>query len=293
MSAWDAVETAVREAVGNDFTIHAYAPVGGGCINDAYRVTGAGEVFFVKLNRASQARMFADEAAGLAELRQGHRLRIPEPVCHGCADGRAFLVTEYVDMQPLNAAAMAQLGEGLAELHGIVRDRFGWDRDNVIGSTPQRNARNADWVEFWRENRLGFQLDLAAGDGARELAYAGDRLLTRLDELLADHRPEASLVHGDLWGGNVAMDAGGRPVLFDPAVYYGDRETDIAMTELFGGFSPLFFEAYHGAWPLEAGYRETRRELYQLYHLLNHHHLFGGHYGDEALACIRRLLACL
>ncbi len=111
-----------------------------------------------------------------------------------------------------------------------------------------------------------------------------------LDELLGGHRPEASLVHGDLWGGNAAMDEGGRPVLFDPAVYYGDRETDLAMTELFGGFSPLFFEAYHGAWPLDPGYRERRRDLYQLYHLLNHDHLFGGHYGRECLRTMERLI---
>lgn len=291
MTIWPVIENAIREALGNAFFIRSHTPVAGGCINNAYCITDRHERLFVKLNRADKAVAFASEAAALDELRQGHRLRIPAPVCHGRFGDAAYLVCEYIDMQPLHADAMAQLGEGLAEMHGIVRNRFGWWRDNVIGSTTQRNTQTPNWLEFWRENRLGYQLELAAADGAQSLARAGDRLLTRLDDLLTSHQPEASLVHGDLWGGNVGMDRAGRPVLFDPAVYYGDRETDIAMTELFGGFSPLFFEAYQGAWPLDRQYRELRRPLYQLYHLLNHHHLFGGHYATEAKQVIDALLA--
>lgn len=293
MSPWDAIEAEVRRVAGNSFSIQAYTPVGGGSINDTYRVDGAGARYFVKLNRADLAPMFAAEAAALRELDMAHALRIPAPLCSGIAAGRAYLVMEYIELQPLDGEAMAALGEGLAELHGITRVRHGWDRDNHIGSTPQRNTGTADWVEFWRENRLGYQLERAAAEDAplaRELSKTGDMLLTRLDQLLAGHTPEASLLHGDLWGGNAAMDDQGRPVLFDPALYYGDRETDLAMSELFGGFSPLFFEAYSGAWPLQEGYREHRRDLYQLYHLLNHYNLFGGHYGEESLRCIHRLL---
>ncbi len=295
MTPWDAIEEEVRHTAGNRFRILSYTPVGGGSINDVYRVEGSDSQYFVKLNRADLAPMFAAEAAALRELGMVNALRVPAPLCSGIAAGRAYLVMEFIDLQPLGPDAMAALGEGLAELHGISRARYGWERDNNIGSTPQRNATTGNWVEFWRENRLGYQLELAGACGdqalAQALAKSGNQLLTQLDSLLADHQPEASLLHGDLWGGNAAMDNQGRPVLFDPALYYGDRETDLAMSELFGGFSPLFFEAYNGAWPLPDGYRARRRELYQLYHLLNHFNLFGEHYGEESLRLIRRLLA--
>lgn len=288
---WQAIEADIRAAAGTGFRLEERRPVGGGCIDQAFRVRGGGQDYFVKLGRSDQDEAFAAEAAGLAELGQANGLRVPQPVARGGADGRAYLVVEHVELRPLDANAMAALGEGLVELHGIVAPRFGWERDNRIGATPQRNALTGNWMEFWRENRLGYQLELAAGRGDHRLARAGERLLTRLPALLAGHRPEASLLHGDLWGGNAAMDEAGRPVIFDPATYHGDRETDLAMTELFGGFSPLFYEAYHGAWPLDPGYREVRRDLYQLYHLLNHDALFGGHYGAESLRVIERLLA--
>lgn len=294
MTPWDVIEQDIRRSDGNHFSIVSYTPMGGG-INDVYRVQGASRQYFVKLNRADRAPMFAAEAAALNELAMVNSLRVPTPLCSGIAAGRAYLVMEFIELQPLDSEAMVSLGEGLAELHGITRTRYGWERDNSIGSTWQRNATTGTWVEFWRENRLGYQLELAGASGnqtlSHDLAKSGDQLLTRLDTLLAEHQPEASLLHGDLWGGNVAMDSQGRPVLFDPALYYGDRETDLAMTELFGGFSPLFFEAYSGAWPLPDGYRSRRRELYQLYHLLNHFNLFGGHYGEESLRLIRRILS--
>lgn len=292
MPPWPEIEAAIRAAVGDGFRIRRIRPVAGGCIHDAVCLSGNGERFFVKRNRADCLERFAAEAAGLEELRAGHGLRVPAPVTHGLAGDEAFLVLEYLDLYPLTGEAMAGLGEGLADLHGIVRDRFGWSRDNAIGATLQRNAPHGDWTEFWRENRLGYQLEAAAGRDSA-LARLGEPLIAGLDRLLAGHHPEPSLVHGDLWAGNVAMDADGTPVLFDPAVYYGDRETDLAMSELFGGFSPLFFEAYQGAWPLEDGYREVRRDLYQLYHLLNHFNLFGGHYGDDARRCIERLRTLL
>lgn len=289
---WPRIEAAIREAAGGAFRIRRIEPVAGGCIHGAVCLSGEGGRFFVKRNRAGFRDRFAAEAAGLDELRAAHGLRVPAAVAHGVAGDEAFLVLEYLDLHPLTGDAMAALGEGLAELHGIVRDRFGWSRDNAIGATPQRNAPHGDWAEFWRENRLGYQLERAA-ERDPALARWGEPLLAGLDRLLAGHRPEASLLHGDLWAGNAAMDAEGTPVLFDPAVYYGDRETDLAMSELFGGFSPLFFAAYQGAWPLETGYREIRRDLYQLYHLLNHFNLFGGHYGGDARRCIERLRGSL
>lgn len=287
----DAIETAIRDAVGSHFRVIDWTPVAGGSIDEAYRVRGPADDYFVKLSRSDHGAGFAAEAEGLEVLGQAHGLRVPQPMVHGQAAGRAFLVVEHIDLQPLTANAPAILGEAVAELHGIVADTYGWHRDNRIGATPQRNARTGDWALFWRENRLGYQLELAAGRGNHELARAGERLMGRLPALLADHHPEASLVHGDLWGGNAAMDQAGRPVVFDPAAYHGDRETDLAMAELFGGFSPLFFEAYQGAWPIDPGYREWRRDLYQLYHLLNHDALFGGHYADESQQMIQRLLS--
>lgn len=285
---WPQIEAAIRAAAGDAFRIRRIRPVSGAGAHAAVCVSGAGERFFVKRDGAGHRDGFAAEAAALDELRAGHGLRIPVPVAHGTAGDKAYLVLEYIDMRPMAGKSMARLGEGLAELHGVVRDTFGWERDNTIGGTPQRNAPHGDWAEFWRENRLGYQLERVAGRDPA-LARAAEPLVTGLDRLLGGHRPEASLVHGDFWAGNVAMDGQGVPVLFGPAVYYGDRETDLAMGELFGGFSPLFFEAYQGAWPLEPGYREVRRDLYQLYHLLNHFNLFGGHYGGDARRCIQRL----
>lgn len=290
MSDWQAIDAAIAGATGTRFAANARTRAGGGSINAAYRVTGAGARYFVKINRADRVGMFAAEAAGLAELRQAVGVRVPRPITHGVAGEDAFLVLENIDLQRPSRAALTRLGEALADLHGIVATRYGWDRDNTIGTSLQTNAWHPDWREFWRENRLAAMLDALAPDHP-ELARDGDALLAVLDTLLKEHAPEPSLVHGDLWGGNVAMDERGTPVLFDPAVYYGDRETDLAMAELFGGFSPLFFEAYWGAWPMNAGYRRVRRPLYQLYHLLNHARLFGGHYVAESRRVMRMLCA--
>lgn len=290
MNDWSAIEAAIGAAQGSAFRIDERHVVTGGDINRAYVVAGGRRRFFVKINRVDRRAMFEAEAAGLAELAAATGLRVPAPVTAGSAEAATFLVLEYIALRRPTRAAMAALGEGLAELHGIVAARHGWERDNTLGPNPQHNAPHADWQEFWRENRLAVMLD-ALAPGYPELAREGDRLLARLPDLLAGHHPEPSLLHGDLWGGNAGMDEAGRPVIFDPAVYYGDRETDLAMTELFGGFTPEFFEAYWGAWPPMPGYREIRRPLYQLYHLLNHVRLFDGGYVTQARRVIRLLLS--
>ena len=290
MIDWEGIDAAIARTTGRRFASGHRTRVGGGSINSAYRLGDARQRFFLKLNRADRHAMFEAEAAGLAELGQAVGLRVPRVITHGTVGSHAFLVLEYIALQPLAPAAMTRLGEALADMHGIVAARYGWDRDNTIGSSAQPNARHPHWLEFWRENRLAAMLDALAPIHPG-LGRDGDALLAVLDELLAGHRPEPSLVHGDLWGGNVAMDEAGTPVLYDPAVYYGDRETDLAMAELFGGFSPLFFEAYWGAWPMSPGYRYVRRPLYQLYHLLNHARLFGGHYVAESRRVMQSLLA--
>ncbi len=291
MIDWAGIAAAIGRARGQVFCIEACTAIAGGSINDVFLLEGGGARYFVKVGEGADGDVFAAEAAGLAELAAAVGLRVPAPVTSGMA-GRAFLVLEYIELQPLSGGAATRLGEALADMHGIVRSRYGWHRDNTIGDTPQHNAWHPQWQEFWRENRLAALLDRLA-PSEPSLARLGEALLGALPDLLAGHRPEASLVHGDLWRGNVAMDGHGVPVLFDPAVYYGDRETDLAMAELFGGFSPLFFEAYWGAWPMAAGYRTIRRPLYQLYHLLNHALLFGAHYGRESERVMRELLARL
>src|SRR6267142_2455054 len=188
-------------------------------------------------------------------------------------------------------AMFAAEAAGLAALHAVTAPRFGWVRDNTIGRTPQANAASDDWAEFFRERRLRPQLELTKAHGVAELlATPGERRRESVHGLLAGHRPAASLLHGDLWGGNWLASASGEPVLIDPAVYYGDRETDLAMTRLFGGFGERFYQAYQAAAPL-APAAQARCELYNLYHVLNHANLFGGGYAGQARDMIEHLLA--
>lgn len=176
-------------------------------------------------------------------------------------------------------------------LHRVCARAFGWSRTNTIGPTPQCNAWMPDWAEFFVQQRLAPQLALAKRRGEdRELIDAGQALCDQVPVLFSSYRPVPSLLHGDLWGGNWGVDRSQRPIVFDPAVYYGDRETDLAMTRLFGGFGPAFYTAYQAAWPLDPA-AGTRRTLYNLYHVLNHAHLFGGGYAAQALAMMRTLLA--
>jgi fructosamine-3-kinase len=233
--------------------------------------------------------MFAAEAEGLDELAASGTIRVPRPICHGVADGQAYLVLEALELG--GSGAMEAFGAQLAAMHRHTGERFGWHRDNTIGSTLQPNDRESDWVTFWRARRLGFQLEQAAGNGcSRALLSGGEELMERLPALFTDYRPAPSLLHGDLWGGNYAVTSGGEPVIFDPAVYYGDREADLAMTELFGGFGTRFYAAYNAAWPLDPGY-PVRKTLYNLYHVLNHFNMFGGGYAGQAESMVGRLLA--
>jgi fructosamine-3-kinase len=187
------------------------------------------------------------------------------------------------------AGCEAALGEQLALQHRHQAAEYGWSRDNTIGSTPQLNGWSQDWLTFFRERRLRCQLQLAASKGAAVLLLRGEMLLERLDGLFDGYRPVPSLLHGDLWGGNWAVDERGQPVIFDPATYYGDREADLAMTRLFGGFGIDFYRAYEANWPLHPGVRR-RTVLYNLYHVLNHFNLFGGGYLAQAMSMMDSLL---
>jgi len=286
---WKKIETEIGAARSEDFRLESYAPVGGGCINSGFHIQGGGRHYFVKLNNAGKAGMFEAEAEGLAEIAGTNTVRAPTPVCRGETGAYAWLVMEFISLSGTGGGNA--LGHKLAMMHRHTQPAFGWRRDNTIGATLQQNDWTKDWIEFYREQRLRFQLGLAAHNGySGSLQRKGECLLDRLASFFDGYRPRASLLHGDLWSGNRGTDAQGEPVIYDPAVYYGDREADIAMTELFGGFGREFYAAYRDAWPLDAGY-DVRKTLYNLYHILNHANLFGGGYAGQAESMMDRLLA--
>jgi fructosamine-3-kinase len=290
----DSLVAVVGRALGADLRAHALRPVSGGSAGECYRCVAAnGGTAFLKVASAAEQAMLEAEAAGLAELHAANAVRVPAVLGCGAADSRAWLALEWISFAPATAASQALLGEQLARQHRVSAAAFGWSRDNTIGRTPQCNRWSGDWVGFLKEVRLRYQLELADRNGFRgRLQDRGAALLERMHEFFASYRPPPALLHGDLWGGNWATDEGGFPVIFDPAVYFGDREADLAMTRLFGGFGAEFYAAYEASWPLDEGAR-ARLDLYNLYHVLNHLNLFGSGYLARSLALIERLLASL
>ncbi len=287
---WSAIIQHIEAAIGQSFKLLKAEPVSGGDINATYRLQAEERSFFVKLNRPERLAMFEAEAAGLKALSQTQTLRVPQFIVCGQSADHAFLVLEYIALTRLNSRSEQLLGQQLAQLHRQAQNYFGWYRDNTIGSTVQLNGRYQDWLSFWSEQRLEQQLALAAAHGyGGRLQAQGEKLCANLAPLFSGYSPQPALVHGDLWGGNVAADEQGNPVIYDPACYFGDRETDLAMTELFGGFSPAFYQAYQEAYPLEPGY-DHRKTLYNLYHILNHLNLFGRGYLHQAETMIDRCL---
>lgn len=266
-------------------------PVAGGCIHAAWRLDTAAGRFFLKSSDAARAPMLEAEQDGLQALAAAQCVRVPQALGSGVHAGRAWLLLEWIQLGPLTESAARDLGAALAQLHQAPQQAFGWRRDNFIGATPQSNPQSRDWAMFWRQQRLAFQLRLAARGAVleRRVLERGERLCEMLPALFSGHEVRPSLLHGDLWGGNAGCDERGRPVIFDPAVYCGDRETDLAMTELFGGFPEGFHAAYREQAPLPSGHAQ-RRLLYQLYHVLNHANLFGGGYAAQAGRMINQLL---
>jgi fructosamine-3-kinase len=289
MDIWQHIEQQIEQATGSSFRIDNNNSVGGGCINSAFRIEHKGRSYFIKTNDARYAYMFAAEAEALREMASSNTLRVPEPVCYGECGNQCYVVMEYLELG--GSADMVAFGRQFAAMHKVTADRFGWHIDNTIGSTPQPNTPTDNWIEFWREQRLGFQLQTAARNGyGGELQRLGERLLAAMPALFVNHEPQPSMLHGDLWGGNYGALRDGTPVIFDPAFYYGDREADLAMTTLFGGFGGQFYAAYNEAWPLDDGY-EVRKTFYNIYHIINHLNLFGGGYHSQAISMIERVLA--
>lgn len=284
------IETVIRSAAGSDFTLREHRILADGCTHGALEVgDGTQQRYFVKHAAVENAAMLGAEEDGLAALRNRNIFRTPEVLACTTVGSHAFLVLEWLALEPVRSDADGRLfAEALIALHGEHGETFGWSRDNFIGATPQLNSPSDSWTRFVRDCRLRPQLERACANGfAADLQREGERLLPRITALFLDYRPRPSLLHGDLWHGNAAM-VGGQPALFDPAVHYGDHEAEHAMCELFGGFPTSFHATLRRLAPPAPGHAE-RKALYTLYHVLNHLNLFGRSYLGEA----RRLLTKL
>lgn len=289
---WLEIAREISQATEHKFEIAHRKSIGGGCINQAYLISNDRlDRYFIKLNQPSLAEMFAAEAKGLLEMAATQTIAIPTPIGWGVISNYSYLVLNYLDLTDRsNPQSWMQMGRNLAAMHShqiTNSPKFGWHINNTIGSTPQINDWETDWTTFFNNQRIGYQLQLARRNGGN--FPNGNELLAAIPQLLANHHPQPSLVHGDLWGGNAGFTTTGLPVIFDPATYWGDREVDLAMTELFGGFPAAFYQGYAAVYPLDAGYSD-RKILYNLYHILNHYNLFGGSYQTQANGMIDRLL---
>jgi fructosamine-3-kinase len=300
---WTQIATRISEVTGKTFEINQRRSVPGGCINQGYAVSGNTGTYFVKFNQASKLEMFEAEALGLRQMLATDTIRVPKPICVGTAVEFAYIVLEWLELgSGNNTESWEALGCQLAAMHCWhplqsstppnsssregSQNRFGWDVKNTIGSTPQINTWTSNWAEFFAEYRLGYQFKLARSRGGHFPLEA--KVMAAVPKLL-NHQPQPSVVHGDLWGGNAGITTSGEPVIFDPAVYIGDREVDIAMTELFGGFPTAFYRGYGDICAMEEGYKR-RKTLYNLYHILNHFNLFGGGYGSQANRMMEQII---
>lgn len=276
----------IADRLGEAFQGQLVHAVSGGCINRAGKISDGNRTYFFKMNRAEQYTMLEAESRGLALMAQIGGIAVPKPLCVGVAEGRAFLVMEWFEFQR-GGDSQAQ-GRALAAFHRAGQGhRFGLEFDNFIGSTSQLNTVSETWSEFFLRYRLDDQVARVSAQGGTLKHY--QQLRQVAESVLSCHKPVPSFVHGDLWSGNVGFLHDGQPCIFDPAPYYGDREVDLAMSELFGGFNQAFYEGYESIWPTPEG-RQWRRKLYNLFHILNHFVLFGGSYLAQANQEIEQLL---
>ncbi len=288
---WQSLEHRLSEELDQNIQIESVQQLGGGDINQAYSINCAGKPCFIKVNQANLVDMFKAELAGLNEIAATRTIRVPKPISCGQVNNHSYLLMENLNLKRGSSCTDIMLAKRIAQLHRIIQAYFGWFRNNTIGSTDQINDPSESWPDFWRLKRLNFQLQLAAEKGyTGRLQKKGALLCEQLDAFFIDYQPQPSLVHGDLWAGNAGVSEDNEPVIYDPACYYADREVDIAMTELFGGYSANFYAAYNDFFPLDAGYK-VRKTLYNLYHILNHLNLFGSAYASQAENMIEQLLA--
>ncbi len=288
---WDEIEQQISIDLNQHFNIKNTIALAGGDIHKAFLLkTNLGN-YFLKTNLASKNALFATEAHSLKSLHHSLKVKVPMIFHQGKTTKTSWLLLEYLSLTPQGNDF--QRGKNLALMHQYINQQpspFGWFEDNYIGLTLQKNTWSSNWVNFFSENRLGYQLSLAKqAGGSANLIKSGQQLIEKLPSFFTHYSPKASLLHGDLWPGNSQFLSSGEAIFFDPASYYGDRETDLAMTELFGGFSAEFYKGYQQTFPLDAGYK-NRKTLYNLYHILNHYILFGGNYAQQAQVMIQKLL---
>jgi fructosamine-3-kinase len=283
---------ALRETLESrlDVTIRGHSRVGGGCIANACRLETDDAPLFLKYGDAQVARTFPGEAAGLEAMRAAESpLTIPAVIDRVGPDGDrpGFLVMAWVETGRKGDSFWDEFGQGLAQMHRHAHEQYGFEQDNFIGRLPQQNEWMDTWPAFYRTQRLEPQVRMARERDRWRTDWtdALEALYRRLPDILPE-TPEASVLHGDLWKGNYMVTAAGDPAIIDPATYYGHREADLAMTELFGGYQDRFYAAYREAWPLAPGY-DTRKKVYNLYHLINHLNLFGAGYASSVEGILR------
>lgn len=287
---WHFICEHISDATQTFFSISKRNPVSGGDTHSAFVINDDSHRYFVKINPLSNGHRLRFEIDGLQALSAAGTVHVPQLICYGLADEGdkhfEYMVLEHLRFHTPEAESWYTFGTQLATLHHTTSAKqCGWREDNFIGHTRQRNTLTSDWASFFAEHRIGNMLEHCA---RQELRFASiDVLVTQVHRLLQSHQPQISLVHGDLWRGNVGFCRFG-PTMFDPAIYYGDRETDIAMSELFGAFPTAFYEGYNDVWPLSAEY-ELRKNIYNLYHLMNHALMFGGHYIDSCKSQIAQI----
>ncbi|MDV5168477.1 fructosamine kinase family protein [Photobacterium rosenbergii] len=283
---WQAISHQLSEVLDRPFKISEKEVLEGGDINECYCIGDENERYFVKLNDRERLVMFETEAESLRMLNETDCIQVPQFIHLGTTKDRAFIVLNYLPTKVIDNQSAYTLGEQLARMHAWgEQGEYGFDLDNYVGRTPQPNQWRRKWCRFFAEQRIAWQLQLCSEKG---IDFGNiDTITGKVIDLLVHHQPKPSLLHGDLWHGNTALTVTG-PIIFDPASYWGDRECDIAMTELFGGFPPSFYEGYQSVWPLDDGYEE-RKDLYNLYHVLNHCNLFGGSYITQAEQMMEKL----
>jgi len=290
---WQQITDRITKVIGERLEFIGQKPVSGGCINQSYALNTNLRTYFVKLNLIALEEMFIAEALGLQKIQKTATIRVPQPICYGTINDKSYLVLEWLDLAGSRQQNWKLLGANLAAMHKFsvadlgLKNGFGWVSDNTIGSTPQINPWTENWAEFFAQQRIGYQLELAKQQGGN--FPATQLVVEAVCIALAGHQPQPSLVHGDLWSGNAAITCDDEPIIFDPAVYVGDREVDLAMTKLFGGFPQQFYQEYRRIFPLASGY-EKREKIYNLYHILNHFNLFGGSYGTQANRMIETII---
>lgn len=291
MHEYSSIAEAISQVTKEKFQTENSTSLAGGCINRSHRIIGKDcREFFCKENSLDFLPFFEAEAQALRQISQTDTIRVPQVIAVGHTGTDSFLVLEYIKEGSSSSKGQQLMGQQLACLHKIKQSYFGWVQDNCIGATPQPNPKSENWIEFYRQHRLQHQLHLAAQRG-RSFEKI-EQLLLNLEFFFQDYSPQASLLHGDLWGGNASHDSSGNPFIFDPATYYGDREADLAFTYMFGGFSSSFYEGYEKEFPIHSGF-QYRKILYNLYHELNHFNLFGGGYASSAQSSINKLVSLL